>query len=310
MFQTHPRGINRDDKKMYNRTRVVYVKIPLFLLLLNINLVGYILLASSVSSTQLFTEGDPSSWDILNEEFSEGLAGWTRIGSGRSYTTHLGYLYQKPDQDKMVGQLRRLGDLPESGYTLEFRLKVDSFDEHHGIFEVKLWDGVHFINIGISPKAVEEYGSGQSHPLSTDGDWHTWRFVIYSICSTIKIYRDAVFIVNWTKPLLNSNYNDGDVQVITRYHLGKTESRLDFIRIVKGLYVPKSPWKVGYPPIWDIVDEQWDEMSPIWEKEGKGVSRIIEGQLYNRPDPAQEVWRSGNLSGCLLYTSPSPRDRG
>ena len=60
---------------------------------------------------------------------------------------------------------------------------------------------------------------------------------------------------------------------------------------------------IDNPRVKDLTDEDLNRVREIIDKE-----RLVEGDL--RRDVNQNIRRLIDIGCCLLYTSPSPRDRG
>ena len=77
-----------------------------------------------------------------------------------------------------------------------------------------------------------------------------------------------------------------------------------------GLYYLRGTHEIGLAPHGVANNETPSKFIPLWMSEGKDIRKDLPD--FPRPGGAREGNTTGIVKyrGCLLYTSPSPRDRG
>jgi len=185
---------------------------------------------------------DPSGprWDLLDQPW-DSYTGWGLGGNGTSEISPAGQLHNVADVGKQVYRTRSLGRLPESGYMVVTRVKVDNFGTGDGWFGYRFYDGLHEVSIRIYRNRVE--CGEQNYSVTTDDNWHNWTFLIYSTANTVQVYRDNTHLVTWTGSLPPSS-TDGKVDAsITRNPAGKSgaESHTDYLRMATISVIPVTP---------------------------------------------------------------------
>ena len=172
-------------------------------------------------------------WDLLDEDWIE-LGDWTKEGTGISEISPPGQLHQA-DTGVHVRRTKDIGELP-TVYTAEFKLRVDAF----GTIEYHFYDGEHGMQFHIKSNVIGMLNADwgwDEYSIETDNNWHIWRLVINSSGHSVKVYRDQVFVHEFTD-FYNTSVLDG--RVSTASHVNG-EMHEDYFRVASGLHEPEPP---------------------------------------------------------------------
>jgi parallel beta-helix repeat protein len=182
-------------------------------------------------------------WYLLYEPWNQ-LASWTKEGTGVSNIAikdGKNCLRNKPNKSNYVTQYKDVGTLPETGYTAETSLYVDSWGDGdpESFVAFKFYDGMHRVTIEIHSDRV--VGAQNNLSVQTNAtQWYTWRFLIDSDADTIDVYRDGQHVGTLTG-LTDSTANDGLVHCAWTQNPSESngcESYTDYIKIAPGLHTP------------------------------------------------------------------------
>jgi len=181
------------------------------------------------------------TWDLLVENWNN-LDSWSVYGSGIAEINPSGQLRIKPNYGTYKYVQQDIGTLPDNGYTCEYYLKIDSFGNSSGKVYVPFYDGVNYVRMEILSNKISVQNESdimENYTLSTDNNWYRWRLLINSTEDTLNVYRNGVFINEFTS-LKNYTLGDGNI-VICAYNPSNgvnCEIHMDYTYIATGLYIP------------------------------------------------------------------------
>lgn len=176
----------------------------------------------------LFGRGCMVNWNLLDEPWDE-LGDWTKGGFGISEINPAGQLHQKSTMQFIPYVFRwkiLSGGLPPA-YTIETRLKIITW--LGGYYEYNLDDGIKEIDIIIyynHIRVLNELGQWDFHLVDTDEEFHVWKFEVDSVANTLKLYKDSIFLHEFT-----SLYNGGTDGYVATKVIYPSEAYEDYFKI-------------------------------------------------------------------------------
>jgi hypothetical protein len=169
----------------------------------------------------------PSQADLLEEHFND-LARWNKDSASTLVEIN------------PSGQLHTIGGFAyhylsfPAQYTVEFKLKVDNFDEHPAGFQVYSSRSQRTFHIYSNKIAV---GNGivgfEEFSVLTDNNWHAWKLVIDEDTQEASVYKDDAHLATLTRSTVMSGLTQ-------RIYTGTerdcvTEAHWDYVFISTGL---------------------------------------------------------------------------
>jgi len=168
------------------------------------------------------------TWDIIDESW-DALGTWIKVGIGTSEISPAGQLHQLNNAGR-----RKLLTLPTQ-FTLEARLKIDGFNGQSYLYECENNPaGLMYILIESDKikQALAPVGYDEIAVDTTEGTFYVWRFLCDFVGGTIKVYRDASYIGEFT------NIPAGASDLVTTQAGLLCDAHEDYLKIATDLHSP------------------------------------------------------------------------
>jgi hypothetical protein len=165
---------------------------------------------------------------------------WTYVGAGVSEISPSGQLHNKPNASTFILRNKTFSTGFSTTYTIEIKLKIDSFGTGDGYVSHEFYDGVHRIAIDIHADRIVNPDSATTIYTATNNDWHMWRFLVDSGNHILNVYKDGVLLGDLGGGFNYGLYAGTIYANIAFNPIGKDgcESHEDYIGVTANLYAP------------------------------------------------------------------------
>jgi len=179
------------------------------------------------------------TWDLLEKDWNS-LGDWTKLGPYVSEISPPGQLHNFNEFSPVSnGRYKYLaGGLPDQFY-IRTRIVGDNLVATFGHMDFEFRNGIHDFSIGIYSDRItitREIGGWYTKYVDTFEDqWYIWDFVVDSSIGKVTIYRDEVYITDYTGIVESAS---GDGLVLTNVATYLAEMHEDYVKIRAGLTLP------------------------------------------------------------------------